>query len=97
MLGKAYILRKSNRKNKRFVLVNPQGKSIHFGSKNGSTYIDHKNQGKKINYIKRHKPNEDWSKINPGSLSRFLLWEKTTLSKAVKNYEKLFNIKIILT
>ena len=28
----------------------------------------------RANYIKRHKVNEDWTKVNPGSLSRFLLW-----------------------
>lgn len=69
------------------------GKKYHFGLKNGSTYIDHKDKLKRQNYIKRHIVNENWDKINAGSLSRYLLWgDSTILEKNVKDYVKRFNL-----
>ncbi len=48
----------SNRKNKRFCAILNNGKKIHFGDKNGSTYIDHGNKKLRENYIKRHLGNK---------------------------------------
>lgn len=82
---------KSDRKNKRFVAILKDGSKIHFGS-NGSTYIDHGDKQKRENYIKRHQVNEDWTKINPGSLSRFITWgDSTNINKNVQEYKKMFN------
>ena len=68
-------------------------KTIHFGSKGSSTYLDHKDKAKREAYIARHRVNEDWSKINAGSLSKFLLWgESTSLSTNLASYLKRFNI-----
>lgn len=83
---------KSNRKGKRF-MVEINGEVIHFGSKVGSTYIDHKDKQKRQNYLARHKVREDWSKINAGSLSRYLLWSGTSLKQNIKDYEKRFNLE----
>jgi hypothetical protein len=96
------IIRESKNKNKRFEaeIIEPSGKNkiIYFGAKNGSTYIDHKDQKKKENYIKRHAAlNEDWrNPFTAGALSRYILWEKPNLSEAVKNYENIFKIKVQL-
>ena len=46
-------LYESKRKDKRFMAI-IKGKKYHFGLKNGSTYIDHKDKTKRENYIKRH-------------------------------------------
>ena len=43
----------SNRKNKRFFVIY-QNKPIHFGSKTGSTYIDHHDNIKRKNWKARH-------------------------------------------
>ena len=48
---------------------------------------------KKENYISRHRPNENWDKINPASSSRYILWSKKTLKKSLKSFMKRFNIK----
>lgn len=86
------IVVKSNRKGKRF-MVEIKGKTIHFGSDVGDTYIDHKDKNKRDNYIARHKVREDWTKINAGSLSRYLLWgQHTNLQDNIKDYKKRFNI-----
>ena len=84
-------LYESNRKNKRFVAI-INGKKYHFGLKNGSTYIDHKDKRKRENYIKRHEVREDWTKVNAGSLSRYLLWNSTSLDKNIRDYIKRFNL-----
>lgn len=85
----------SERKNKRFVAEFHDGLRVHFGAKNGETYIDHNDEVKRENYIKRHsKLNEDWSDYTtPGTLSRYLLWEYKDLPTAIKNYKKRFGIR----
>lgn len=88
-----YTLEKSKKANKKFVLKN-DSKEIHFGAKGYSDFTKHKNQERKENYIKRHSKNENWNKINAGSASRFILWNKPTIQQSVKDFEKRFHIKI---
>lgn len=85
----------SERQNKRFKAVFHDNRVIHFGSKDGETYIDHHNDVKRMNYIKRHSMlNEDWTNpYSAGTLSRFILWEKPNLRYAINSYKKRFNIK----
>ena len=65
----------STRTNKRFrIEFSHPKKIIHFGQRGSHTYIDHQDDLKRENYLKRHMVNEDWSEVNPGSLSAFLLW-----------------------
>jgi hypothetical protein len=64
---------------------------IKFGSKTGFTFIDGATDKTKENYLKRHIVNEDWTKINAGSLSRFILWSKKTLSQGIAEFKKRFN------
>lgn len=65
----------STRTNKRFrIEFSHPKKIIHFGQRGGNTYIDHQDELKRENYLKRHMVREDWSEVNPGSLSAFLLW-----------------------
>jgi len=87
------IIKPSTRKDKRFMATFNNGKTIHFGLRGGQTYIDHGDKIKRENYINRHKKNEDWTKVNAGSLSRFLLWgDYTTLEQNHNVYMKKFNI-----
>jgi hypothetical protein len=84
----------SKSKNKRLTAVFSDGSHIDFGLKGGSTYIDHGDNIKRINYIKRHKVNENWNKINAGSLSRYILWgDSTDLNKNIQDFKRRFNIK----
>jgi hypothetical protein len=88
----------SNRKGKKYeiVFMRDSGRTltIHFGSKNSKTYLDHGDKDKRRAYIARHEKNENWDEINAGSLSRFLLWGKSTdLETNLKEYFKRFNIK----
>tara|TARA_R110002096_G_C14340515_1_gene702145 strand:+ start:329 stop:613 length:285 start_codon:yes stop_codon:yes gene_type:complete len=87
-------LDKSKRDGKRYVIVfdNPK-RTIHFGSDVGTTYIDEGDKEKRENYISRHKVNEDWSKVNAGSLSRYLLWGKSkNINRNLRDYLERFDI-----
>jgi hypothetical protein len=87
------IIVNSKSKNKRFTAVFTDGSRIDFGLKGGSTYIDHGDNIKRINYIKRHKVNENWNKINAGSLSRYVLWgDFKDINKNIQDYKRRFNI-----
>ncbi len=67
--------------------------TIHFGSKNSSTYLDHHDKTKRENYLKRHSVNENWNEVNAGSLSAYILWGRTTdLDKNLKYYLNKFKI-----
>ena len=88
-------LEKSNKPNKKLVITFSEPKlSIHFGSKNSSTYLDHHDKVKRSNYLKRHQVNEDWGNpISRGALSMWLLWGPTTnLKENLIYYLKHFNI-----
>ncbi len=99
---KTYTLRKSDKKDKKLMLVDEETKKkIHFGAKNYMDYVKYikrdglekANERKRL-YTNRHKK-EDKSKINPASLSQFILWNKTNLRDSIKDYEKKYKIKII--
>ena len=88
------MISNSTRKDKRFMLE-IDGKKIHFGSKNGFTFIDGATEKTKQNYLLRHsKLNEDWDKINAGSLSRWILWNKPSLTASIQDTQRRFGLKI---
>jgi len=88
---------KSDKKTKKFKIVlsmNGKKKTIHFGSRNSKTYVEGASDKKREDYIKRHKVREDWAEINPGSLSRFILWgDSNNLIKNLIQYLDNFKIE----
>jgi hypothetical protein len=84
----------STRKDKRFMYEYidefDKKKRIHFGFKGGQTFLEHNDIKKKDNYLKRHSVNEDWTKLNAGSLARFLLWNGKSLEKNLKEFNAKF-------
>jgi hypothetical protein len=78
----------SNRAKKRFKAILSDGKArapgqpseIHFGLKEGQTYLDHKDDTKRLNYHARHYANKKEKKLiddlilSPSLLSLYLLW-----------------------
>ena len=85
-------IEKSNRLNKRFMAIFSNGKKIHFGLKGGSTYIDHYNVLKRLNYLKRHEVNENWDDpYTAGTLAAYLLWgNNTSLKDNIKEFNRVF-------
>ena len=87
-------LEKSNKPNKKLVIkFSEPTLTIHFGSKNSSTFLDHHDKLKRSNYLKRHIVNEDCGNVNAGSLSAYILWGSTAdLKTNLFNYLDLFDI-----
>ena len=86
---------KSKRKDKKKVMIfrNPS-MNIHFGSNISKTYVEGASKKTRDNYLKRHRPRENWDKINAGSASAIILWGKSqNINTNLKNYIKKFNIK----
>ena len=67
------MLKPSTRKNKKYQLV-LDDQIIHFGQKGSQTYVEGASKQKREQYLKRHRVNEDWTRPNPGSASRYILW-----------------------
>jgi len=68
-------------------------KVLNFGQNGSSTYLDHKDNQKKDAYIARHRVNENWDNpLTAGALSRWILWNKTTLSASISDFKKKFNL-----
>jgi|TARA_R110002153_G_scaffold29256_4_gene89906 hypothetical protein len=80
-----------------FYLNGNKKKTLHFGAKGMKDYTLHNinvRDEKKKNYIARHKVRENWKVPDtPGSLSRWVLWNKTTLKASIDDYKKKFNLK----
>jgi len=91
------VISKSDRPEKRLKAVftddSKKVKTIHFGFKGGSTYIDHGNDKKKDAYIARHRVNENFNDpMTAGALARWILWNKKTLSASIADFKKRFNL-----
>ena len=61
-------------------------KTIHFGSKGGSTFIDHGDEKIKSAWEARHRPREDWSDYQTaGALAKHVLWNKPSMRASIKD------------
>jgi hypothetical protein len=91
-----YLLNKSDRKGKRFALKTPEGKTLHFGSDVGRTFIDHGDMRKKLAWIARHKNDKGFNDPNAGIYySRHLLWgEHDNIFANIKSLNKRDNVDI---
>lgn len=87
-------IEKAQNPNKRLRATFSDGTITEFGTKNGNTFIDHKNTNLKKNYIARHsKLNENWNDpTTAGALSRYILWEKENIKDSISEFKKKFNI-----
>jgi hypothetical protein len=91
-----YTLSPSTRKGKRFALKTPEGKTLHFGSAVGQTFVDHGDVRKKSAWFARHKTNPNWNNKNsPIYYARHLLWgDWDDLRKNIKALDKKDGIHI---
>ena len=91
-------LSKSTNKNKKlkmeFFKDNELVKTIHFGDKRYDDFTTHKDMKRKQRYLNRHIKNEDWNNFyTPGSLSRYILWNKPTIKDSLENFKNKFHLK----
>lgn len=97
---KTITLSKSNLKNKKFKVEIQDGektKTIHFGDPNYDDFTVHKDETRKLNYIKRHQSRELWTDpFTAGFWSKNLLWSLPDFNKSLNSIKlKLSNFKII--
>ena len=94
----SYHLYKSSLAGKKY-MVKTDTKTIHFGAKNYTDFIlSGGDEERKKRYIARHQRNEDWTKSGidtAGFWSRYILWNKPTITASIKDTEARFNIKIV--
>jgi len=72
------VIKKSTRKDKKYMAVLPDDKKIHFGAKGYEDYTMHHDEKRKENYLKRHK-HDPKSITTAGGLSRDILWNKMSI------------------
>ena len=86
-------LYKSPLATKKFRVIFQDGTHVDFGAKGYSDYTIHKDPERKSKYILRHKKTENWTNIKTaGFWSRWLLWEKPSLTAAKKFMKLKFGI-----
>ena len=77
-------IRPSTRATKRLMAEFPN-RVVHFGSHDGSTFIDHGDLEVRDAWLARHVVKEDWRDYqSAGALARWLLWEETSLREAIQ-------------
>ena len=77
-LGNDVIILPSTRKNKKFLIMNPENKYVHFGDKRYEDFTQHKYKDRQQNYLKRSsniKGNWKNNKYSPNNLSMNILWK----------------------
>jgi hypothetical protein len=77
-----------------FLLKNGKKKNVRFGTKSNYVLNPSKTQQDRINYLKRHRVNENWSDpLTPGALSRYILWGNSrNIEINIRDFKKLFNL-----
>lgn len=80
-------LGRSPKKEKKYRAKFSDGTHTDFGATGYSDFTKHKDEERKKRYIQRHARNENWRNMkSPGALSRYILWNKSTLRASVADY-----------
>jgi hypothetical protein len=94
---KLISIKPSSKPDKKYMAVfetdNGRTKTTHFGSAGMSDYTKSKDPERKELYLQRHKANENWNDpTSAGSLSRYVLWNKTSLRDSIKDFKSKFGL-----
>jgi Family of unknown function (DUF5754) len=93
-------LERSDKPDKKYKVTIPSGyscKHVYFGAAGYSDYTSHKDYERMQRYDARHSARENWSKSGiktAGFWSKWLLWNKPSLSASIKDTERRFGITI---
>ena len=69
-------------------------KTTHFGAVGYEDYTTHQDLVRKQNYLARHDKTERWNDyMTAGSLSRWILWNRPTLTASIEDYMHRFKLK----
>ena len=68
-------------------------KTTHFGASGMSDYTKNKDPERKARYLARHSATEHWNDTtSAGALSRWVLWNKTSLEASKADYKRRFHL-----
>ena len=76
-LGKTAKIELSPKRDKKYMVITPDGRKVHFGQMGYQDYTQHKNKTRRKNYLTRSgKIKGDWAKdkYSANNLARRLLW-----------------------
>ena len=76
------VITPSDKQHEKFEARIDGRKSIHFGAKNYEDFTIHKDQERKQRYL---------SPLSAGFYSRWLLWNKPTLTESIRDTNRIFN------
>lgn len=91
-------IRKSHKKEKKwdaiFLTEDGKTKTVPFGQRGYSDFTKHKDTTRRARYIKRHMGMGETFRdpIKPQTLSRYILWNKSSLRGSIKDFKKRFNL-----
>ena len=90
-------LNRSKKATKKYVAlfeVDGKLKAVHFGASGFEDYTTHRDAKRKASYLARHAARENWADpLSAGALSRWVLWNKTSLEASLADYLKRFKIR----
>jgi hypothetical protein len=87
------ITKATDGKHKYTAVFSDPKKTTQFGAAGYDDFIKTKDVEKKAAYLARHKARENWNDpTSAGALSRWILWNKTTLAASIKDFKQRFNI-----
>ena len=85
----------STRKDKKYMAmfdINGSPKTTHFGAVGYSDYTLNHDEVRKASYLARHST-EDWTDpTSAGTLARYVLWNRPTISGSIRDYKKHFKL-----
>lgn len=92
-----YRLKRSTRKDKKWMVVSETGKTTHFGAKGYQDYTQHKDIERQRNYVSRHRKSENWGitgRDTAGFWARWLLWNKPSLTSSIREIQRRFKVRV---
>lgn len=95
-----FYVQKSDRPSKKWKITNNHNRqSIYIGDSKYEDFLQHKNEIRKTNYLRRHQTTEDWTRsgiYTAGFWSKWLTWNKPTLYESIKDIEQKFGFSVKL-
>ena len=89
-------IKPSDRPNKKYMAMfedKHEFRIVYFGASGYTDYTINKDPEKKRLYLLRHRKNENWNDpMTSGALSRWILWNKPSLSESISDFKKRFNV-----
>ena len=99
MAIKLLSIKRSDNPDKKYMAtfeVDGRSKTTHFGDSSMKDYTTHpklEREARKKAYLSRHRANENWNDpTSAGALSRYILWNKTSVSASIEDYKRRFNL-----